>query len=75
MKLTVTSFVYEPPCLAVEPETDYEAAVLERYWATAKLTVGKGSFESANGKSYGIQFTEDKYGQKLAEGQREEKKA
>lgn len=60
MKLSITKFVYEPPALTITPETEYEAAVLSRYWETAKLTKGKAPSElgSANGCTYGIKFEE-----------------
>jgi hypothetical protein len=61
MKLVVNRFVYEAPSLSVIPETDYEAAVLARYWETAKLSIGKSSGESANGSSYGIKFMEEEH--------------
>lgn len=58
MKLHVTKFVHEPPGLSVTPETDYEAALLSRYWETARLSIGMASSElsSADGRSYGIRF-------------------
>lgn len=60
MKLSITSYVYEPPALTITPETDYEAAVLRRYWQTARLETGKASAEeqSANGFAYTIRFIE-----------------
>ena len=60
MKLVVDKFVYEAPGLSVIPETDYEAAILARYWQTAQLSVGKatGSQQSANGLGYSIKFAE-----------------
>ena len=60
MKLTVTRYMYEPPALAIIPETDYEAAVLSRYWESAQLTKGKAQTAeiSADGFSYGIKFKE-----------------
>jgi len=62
VKLTVVRFVYEPPALQITPETEYESAVLQRYWAHAELTVGKAD-ESFNGWGYGIRFKEG--GQKV----------
>jgi hypothetical protein len=58
MKLNVVRFVYEAPGLEIIPETEYEAAVLSRYWESAKLSTGRASPEvkSANGLSYGIKF-------------------
>ena len=60
MKLVVTRYVYEPPALAVIPETDYEAAVLSRCWEGAELSKGKasGEVQSFDGFSYGIKFLE-----------------
>ena len=62
MKLIVDRFVYEPPGLSIIPETDFEAALLARYWESAKLTKGKaGSFPpSADGFSYGVKFGFDR---------------
>ena len=58
MKLSVDRFTYEPPGLALIPETDLEAAILNKYWETATLTKGMGSSgdKSADGFSYGIKF-------------------
>ncbi len=57
MKLSVTAYVYEPPALTITPETEYESAILSRYWESAKL--GKGcARESADGFSYTIKFSE-----------------
>ena len=60
MKLEIISFVYEPPALAIIPETAFEAAVLERYWSSAVLSKGRATSEShsANGSCYGIKFVE-----------------
>lgn len=58
MKLSVTSYVYEPPALTITPETEYGAAVLHRYWKTAELKIGKAIGESANGLCYEIKFIE-----------------
>lgn len=58
MKLTVTRFVYEPPALTLSAETEYEAAMLSRYWETAQLSKGKGDPGSADGFSYIIRFSE-----------------
>jgi hypothetical protein len=60
MKLTVIRYMYEPPALAIIPETEYEAAVLSRYWEGAELSKGKATGEnnSADGFSYGIKFKE-----------------
>ncbi len=62
MKLIIDKFVYEPPGLSIIPETDYEAAVLERYWKSAALSTGRACSEtlSANGKGYTIKFKEPK---------------
>lgn len=58
MKLVVNKYTHEPPEMAIIPETEYEAAILQRYWDTAELTVGKSYFEngSINGYAYGIKF-------------------
>ena len=58
MKLNVVKFVYEAPALEIIPETEYEAAVLHRYWEKAELTTGRASsgVNSVNGVSYGIKF-------------------
>ena len=60
MKLEIVKYVYEPPGLAIIPETDFEAAVLHRYWASAVLSKGKagGESKSANGLNYVIKFAE-----------------
>jgi hypothetical protein len=60
MKLAIVRYVYEPPALAIIPETKYEAAVLSRYWEGAELSKGKAQTEeaSADGFSYGIKFKE-----------------
>ncbi len=60
MKLVVDRFVYEPPGISIIPETEFEAAVLHRYWETAELTIGRAKSEdkSANGHGYGIKFRE-----------------
>ena len=61
VKLIVSRLVYEAPELALIPETDYEAAVLARYWDGAKLTKGRAKSEdgSANGYCYSIKLTRD----------------
>lgn len=56
MKLLVTRYIHEPPALSIEAETDYEAAVLARYWVQAKLDKGKG--HGVDGFSYIIRFME-----------------
>ncbi len=60
MKLVIDNFMYEPPGLSIIPETDYEAAVLARYWKTAVLSMGRASSDvkSANGHGYTIKFKE-----------------
>ena len=58
MKLIVNRFVYEPPGLAVVPETEFEAAMLSRYWDGAVLSKGKGESPSVDGFQYGIKFIE-----------------
>lgn len=61
MKLVVTDYVYEPPSIAILPETEYEAAVLRRYWDNgAVLEKGKARSQdgSFNGYAYGIKFKE-----------------
>lgn len=61
MKLIVDRFVYGPPGLSVIAETDFEAAILARYWKNAVLTKGAASDpKSFDGFSYGIQFVEPK---------------
>ena len=60
MKLTVVRYMYEPPALAISAETEFEAAVLSRYWAAAELTKGKSDTNSADGFSYLIKFKEAK---------------
>ena len=58
MKLVVNDFVHEMAGLSVVPETEYEAAILNRYWETAKLSKGRASSKdhSANGWSYSLKF-------------------
>ena len=58
MKLVVDRFLYDPPGLSVIPETDFEAAILARYWESATLSTGRASSEtkSANGHCYSVQF-------------------
>lgn len=62
MKLVIQNFMYENPGIAIIPETEYEAAVLSRFWKAGKLTIstGRASSEakSANGLCYGIKFRE-----------------
>lgn len=60
MKLVVDKFMHESPGLSVIPETEYEAAVLARYWKTAVLSTGCASphAESANGHCYTVKFVE-----------------
>lgn len=60
MKLVIDKFVYEAPGMAVIPETEYEAAMLLRYWPTATLSIGRANSEhnSADGRSYSIKFAE-----------------
>lgn len=60
MKLIVDRYEYEAPGLSLVPETDYEAAVLHRYWKSAQLNFGraKSSDNSANGFCYSIKFIE-----------------
>ena len=59
MKLVVDKFVYGMPGLSLIPETDFEAAMLQRYWETAKLSKGKGpGNQSCNELSYQIKFQE-----------------
>jgi hypothetical protein len=64
MKLKVVRFVYAPPALAIIPETDFEAAVLSRYWESATLSKGMSSNvdKSADGFSYTISFAEKQDG-------------
>jgi hypothetical protein len=64
MKLSVTSYIYEPPALSITPETEYEAAMLQRYWESAILGKGRGDSNSANGFSYTIKFSEKDKGPK-----------
>lgn len=56
MKLVVEQFAHSAPGLSVIPETEYEAALLARYWAKAHLYAGRASPEhqSANGRCYSI---------------------
>jgi hypothetical protein len=61
MKLVIDRFVYEPPGISIIPETDYEAAVLNRYWERgANLSIGCASSEhhSVDGRCYSIKFVE-----------------
>jgi hypothetical protein len=60
MKLVVTRYVNESPALAVIPESEYEAAVLSRYWRGAELSRVRASSvdESADGFCYSIKFRE-----------------
>ena len=60
MKLQTDSYVYEAPGISIIPETEFEAAVLCRYWKTAKLSVGRANsaINSSNGCAYSIKFTE-----------------
>jgi hypothetical protein len=62
MKLVVDKFMYEAPGLSIIPETEFEAAVLQRYWGTARLSKGRATSESrsVNGFSYSIKFVEPK---------------
>jgi hypothetical protein len=62
MKLAVDRFVHEPPGISIIPETEFEAAMLSRYRATAKLSKGMAasSDKSADGFCYGIRFSEEK---------------
>jgi hypothetical protein len=66
MKLKVVRYIYEPPALAIIPETDYEAAVLFRYWESSTISKGRSSGEdkSADGFSYVITFVEKQAGAK-----------
>lgn len=59
MKLHVLRYVYEPPALTIVPETEYEAAILNRYWLNAKLDKGKADIQSADGFNYTIRFKEE----------------
>jgi hypothetical protein len=58
VKLVVNRFVYEPPGLAIIPETDFEAAMLSKYWESAVLSKGRACSESksVDGWSYGIKL-------------------
>ena len=58
MKLIVDRFVHEPPGLSLIPETEYEAAILAKYWESAKLSKGRASSasNSADGFSYSIKL-------------------
>lgn len=58
MKLLVDRFAHEPPGLSIIPETDYEAALLSRYWETSKLSKGRANTESksADGFCYSLKF-------------------
>lgn len=61
MKLVIDRFVHEPPGISIIPETDYEAAVLNRYWESgANLSIGRASSEhhSTDGRCYSIKFVE-----------------
>lgn len=60
MKLEIERYMYEPPGLSIIPETDFEAAVLARYWETAVLSKGRAGNESksVNGCCYTIKFVE-----------------
>ena len=60
MKLIVDKFVYEPPGLSIIPETEYEAAVLARYWESASLGHGRATSaaNSADGRCYTLKFAE-----------------
>jgi len=58
MKLVIDRFVYEPPGLSIIPETDFEAAMLSKYWESAVLSKGRASSSanSADGWSYAIKL-------------------
>ena len=60
MRLVVVRYKFEPPGISIVPDTDYEAAVLSRYWESAKLSQGSASDtdNSANGLTYSIKFVE-----------------
>jgi len=60
VKLLVDRFVYEPPGLSIVPETEFEAAVLSRYWESATLTIGRALSDSnsADGRAYVVKFHE-----------------
>lgn len=58
MKLVVDQFVYEAPGISIIPETEYEAAVLNKYWPGAQLSIGRASSQhhSADGRCYSIKL-------------------
>jgi hypothetical protein len=56
--------MYEPPALSITPETEYESAMLRRYWESAQLGKGKADLPSADGFSYTIKFSEKDKGPK-----------
>lgn len=62
MKLVIDRYVHEPPGIAIIPETEFEAAVLSRYWKTENMLLSKGRAKtedkSSDGFSYGIKFRE-----------------
>jgi len=60
VKLIVDRFFHEPPGLAIIPETEYEAAVLARYWTSATLSRGRAAsvVNSADGCCYTVKFSE-----------------
>ena len=58
MKLIVDRFVYEAPGISIIPETEYEAAVLNKYWTGAQLSIGRASsqYNSADGRCYSVKL-------------------
>ena len=68
MKLVVDRFTYEPPGISIIPETEFEAAVLSRYFESSKLSRGRAASEckSADGFCYSLKFVETNIGKERA---------
>ena len=62
MKLIIDRLMYAAPAISIIPETDYEAAVLSRYWDKATLSTVRAHTEhrSANGFCYSIRLVDEK---------------
>lgn len=60
MKLVIDKFVHEAPGISIIPETEYEAAVLNRCWPVAELSIGVASSQhnSADGRCYSIKLVQ-----------------
>lgn len=69
MKLVVDRFIHEPPGISIVPETEFEAAILSRYWKdeTLVVSIGRASsqFLSADGRCYSLKFSEPAVGGKV----------